>query len=349
MSTYQISNRAKQKTSLDKSLKNILLIGNSNNNNQSKVILNPSNIETARQMYGEDNDLFRAYKIAYETTKSPNIYTVNCPMTTDFIEIIDTIVHYNFDYIVPISIYIDDSFINPTNDKKTYFCNYYIERLGLVDSLTTLIMTDRPSYLYDSIDDYLINTRKMFKTYTNESMNVLEAHGSNMIFTLNNLDGIPFSHVLLAALLSINPYTKYPDSVPYRTHFDIDDFDINNPNISYFRYCENYNSCIIENLKNLRVVDDIYKWVMVDETIKHVIRTLDLEEYRGRLYSPYVKLQINTRIKKIMEEMTDVVFKQYTIKNIQFIKTAPAVGYISIELSIVPFGTLENIHIVMGV
>ena len=54
-------------------------------------------------------------------------------------------------------------------------------------------------------------------------------------------------------------------------------------------------------------------------------------------------------IKKIMEDMQDEVFKQYTIESIQFIKTAPAVGYISIELSIVPFGTLEKINIVMGV
>ena len=349
MSTYQISNKSNKKATLDRSKKNILLIGNANNNNQSKKILNPYNLETARQTYGEDNELFEAYRLAVEITNTTNVYTVNCPMTTDFIEIIDTIIHYNFDYIVPISIYIDDSFINPINDKKTYFCNYYIERLGLVESLTTLIMTDRPSYLYESIDSYLLNVRKMFRTYTNESQNVLEAYGSNMVFTLNNLNGTPYSHVLLAALLSVNPYTEYPNSVPFSTHFDIDNFDINNPNITYFKYCQNTNSCIIENLKNLRVTDDIYKWVMIDEAVKHVIRSLDLEEFRGRLYSPYVKLQINTKIKKIMEDMIDVVFKSYTIKNIQFVKTAPAVGYINIELSFVPFGTLENIHIVMGV
>lgn len=349
MSTYRIANKANKKQALDKSKKNILLIGSTNNNNQAKIILNPLNIESARQIYGEDNDLFNAYKLAHEITKTSNVYTVNCPMSTDFIEIIDTIVHYNFDYIVPINIYIDDSFINPTNDKKTYFCNYYMERLGLIESLTTLLMTDRPSYLYDSIDDYILSTRKMFKTYSNESSHILEAYGSNMIFVLNNLDDMPLSHVILAALLSVNPYTQYPNSVPFKTHFDLDDFDINNVNISYFKYCENTNSSVIENLKNLRTTDDIYKWVMVDETIKHVIKSLDLEEYRGRLYSPYIKLQINTKIKKIMEDMQDEVFKQYTIESIQFIKTAPAVGYISIELSIVPFGTLEKINIVMGV
>jgi hypothetical protein len=210
-------------------------------------------------------------------------------------------------------------------------------------------MTDRPSHLYGSIDDYILKTKKMFKTFSDESAYILEQYGSNMIFTLNNLQGIEYSNVLLAAILSINKFTEYPNSVPYKTHFDIDSFDLNNINFTYFKYCESTNSCTIENLKNLRVVDDIYKWVPVNETIKYVIKALNLDEYRGRLYSPYVKLQINTKINKLMENMKGVVYKQYFIESIQFVKTAPAVGYISIKISIVPFGTLERINIVMGV
>jgi hypothetical protein len=349
MSDYRIASKKSNKHVLDQSKKNILIIGSANSNTQAKLILSPLNIETARQIYGENNPLFNAYKLAYETTYDTNIYTVNCPMSTDFIEIIDTIINYNFNYIVPIDIYLDDTFINPVNDKKTYFCNYYIERLGAVDSLTTLLMTDRPSYLYESIDQYLSSTKRLLKQYKDESAHILERYGSNMIFVLNNLKDTPYSNVLAAGILSINPFTKYPNSVPFKTHFDIDDFDLNNADISYFKYCENTGSCTIENLKNLRIVDDIYKWVMIDETIKHVIRKLNLDEFRGKLYSPYVKLQINTKIKKIMEGMKDIVFKQYTVESIQFVKTAPAVGYISIKVSIVPYGTLERINIVMGV
>lgn len=349
MSDYKIANKAKKKQVLDPNKNNILIIGSSNNNNQSKVILNPANIETARQLYGEDNDLFRAFKLAYEVTKDSNIYTVNCPMSTDFIEIIDSIVNYNFNYIVPIDIFLEDTFINPINEKKTYFYNYYIERLGAVNNLATLIMTDRPSYLYESIDDYISATNKMFREYNNSSLHILEKYGSNMIFVLNNLSESYYSNVLLAATLSINKFTKYPNSVSFKTHFDIDGLDITNVNFSYYKYCENTNSCTIENLKNLRTVDDIYKWVLIDEAIKYVIRNLNLDEYKGKLYSPYVKLQINTKIQKILDSMKDVVFKQYTVESIQFIKTAPAVGYINIIVSIVPFGSLEKINIVMGV
>ena len=338
MSDYKIANKAKKKQVLDPNKNNILIIGSSNNNNQSKVILNPANIETARQLYGEDNDLFRAFKLAYEVTKDSNIYTVNC-----------SIVNYNFSYIVPIDIFLEDTFINPINEKKTYFYNYYIERLGAVNNLATLIMTDRPSYLYESIDDYISATNKMFREYSNSSLHILEKYGSNMVFVLNNLSESYYSNVLLAATLSINKFTKYPNSVSFKTHFDIDGLDITNVNFSYYKYCENTNSCTIENLKNLRTVDDIYKWVLIDEAIKYVIRNLNLDEYKGKLYSPYVKLQINTKIQKILDSMKDVVFKQYTVESIQFIKTAPAVGYINIIVSIVPFGSLEKINIVMGV
>lgn len=349
MSDYRVSNKAKKKQVLDPNKKNILIIGSSNNNNQSKIILNPANIETARQLYGEDNDLFRAYKLAYEITNDSNVYTVNCPMSTDFIEIIDTIVNYNFNYIVPIDIFLQDTFINPINEKKTYFCNYYIERLGAVDNLATLIMTDRPSYLYESMDEFLYTTNDIFDEYYAASAHILEKYGSNMVFVLNNLSESYYSNVLLAATLSINTFTKYPNSVSFKTHFDIDDLDVNNVNFSYYRYCENTNSCTIENLKNLRPTNDIYKWVLIDEAIKYVIRSLDLDDFKGKLYTPYVKTQINTRIKQIMESMKNIVFKQYTVESIQFVRTAPAVGYMNIKISFVPFGTLEKINIVMGV
>ena len=349
MADYRIANKAKRRQTLDTGKKNILIIGSSNNSSQSKIILNPVNIETARQLYGEDNDLFRAYKVAYEITNDSNIYTVNCPMSTDFIEIIDTIINYDFNYIVPINIFIDDTFINPINDKKTYFCNYYIERLGLVDNLATLIMTDRPSNLYDSIDDYILALKSSFREYKTASLHLLERFGSNIIFTLNNFNEYCYSNVLLAAILSINTFTKYPNPVSYKTHFDIDAIDLNNTDFTYFKYCENTNSSTIENLKNLNTEEDIYKWVLIDEMIKYVIRSLNLDDYRGKLYSPYINVQINTRVKKLLEDMKGVVFKDYAIGKIQFVKIAPAVGYINIELSVVPFGTLESINIVMGV
>ena len=349
MSTYRIADKSKVKKAVDSTKRNILLIGSANNNSQSKIILNPLNTATAKSIYGDNNPLFNAYKQTYEITNDTNIYTVNCPMSTDFIEIIDTIINYNFNYIVPIDIYLEDTFINPINNKETYFCNYYLERLGTIDNLATIIMTNRPSYLYESIDDFIVNTKDMFRKYKQSSLHILEKFGSNIIFTLNNLNESCYSNVLLAAILSTNTFIKYPNSVPFKTHFDIDGLDINDNNISYFKYCANTNSCTIENLKNLRLEDDIYKWVLVDEAIKYVIRSLNLDEYRGRLYSPYVKLQIDTRVKRLMEEMKGVVFKQYTIETIQFVKTAPAVGYINIKLSIVPFGTLEKINIVKGV
>ena len=350
MNTYSLSYTPKDnKGKLDRNKRNLLIIGSANNSSYSKIITNPMNFDAAVAIYGKNNPLVDSYKLAFDITKDTNIYLVNCPMITDFIEIIDTIMHYDFNYIVPIDIYIDDTFINPITEQKTYFCDYYMERLGLLESLSTLIMTDRPSYLYESIDAYLLQLKKAFKAYYNKSEYLLEKFGSNMVFVLNNLENIYYSNVILAALLSQNTFVEYLDSVPFKTHFDIDGFDLNNINFSYFKHHKANNTCTVENLKNLRTTDDIYKWVLIDETIKYVIRHLDLDEFRGRFYSPYVQLQIQTRIKSIMNNMQGVIFNQFFIESIRFIKTEPTAGYINIHLSIVPFGTVEKINVVMGV
>ena len=123
MSTYRIADKSKVKKAVDSTKRNILLIGSANNNSQSKIILNPLNTATAKSIYGDNNPLFNAYKQTYEITNDTNIYTVNCPVFTDFIEIIDSLVQYNFDFIVPIDIYLRDTFINPVTDKVTYFRN----------------------------------------------------------------------------------------------------------------------------------------------------------------------------------------------------------------------------------
>ena len=68
-------------------------------------------------------------------------------------------VHYNFDFIIPINIYLRDTFVNPINNKAVNFFAYYLERLGMTENRTTLIMTDYESSKYDSIDSYLADMR----------------------------------------------------------------------------------------------------------------------------------------------------------------------------------------------
>ena len=100
MSVNRVSTRA-----LDRNKRNILIIGKAQDYNKQKIIVNPINLRNAKDLYGEDSDLYKAYEISTNITNDTNVYTVNCPLFTDFIELIDEIVHYDFDFVVPLDIY----------------------------------------------------------------------------------------------------------------------------------------------------------------------------------------------------------------------------------------------------
>ena len=91
------------------------------------------------------------------------------------------------------------------------------------------------------------------------------------------------------------------------------------------------------------------KRVLIDLLIKYVVNKLDMSEFNGVLYNPYVQLQINNRVTKILEDMNGKIFQKYRINSITFNKVDLVSGDIIIDVTIVPFGLLENINIFIEV
>lgn len=333
---------------IDKTKKNILIVGKAKTNNKNKIILNPMTPEYAKQLYGESK-LYDAYKTAYDITNDKNIYTVNCQLFTDFIELIDSFVQYNFDFIIPTDIYLRDTFKHPITGKETYFFAYYLERLGLTENKTTLIMTDRQSDLYDSIDDYLLDMEQIYNTLFIKNMDIFNKYGQNLIFVLNNLLNNNLAHVFVGAALSIYDYKKYPVNINVPTYFDIDYIDVSNNSFCFHKHHTASNYTSIEQLNNNKVTNNIYKKVLIDLLIKYVVSQLDLSEFNGTLFNPYVKVQIDTKVKNTLDKMKGVVYSDYLIKQISFKSTGIGVGNIIIDLSITPFSLLETINIMMEV
>lgn len=349
MINYAVNSDTAKSYTIDRSKRNILIIGKGSTPNKNKIIMNPMTIKTAKQLYGENSDLFKAYKTAKEITGVNNIYTVNCQLYTDFIGLIDNLIHYDFDFIVPLDIYLRDTFINPITSKTTNFFAYYLERLGMTQNKTTLVMTDYASNLYESIDAYIKDMDRMYNTIYSNNSEILNRYGNNLVFVLNNLLDNKFAHVILAASLSVCGFDSYPNNINIPTYYDIDFMDISNKSFCFYKHHSVANTTSIEQLNNMSLVDNIYKRVLIDILIKHVVRKLDFSEFSGVLFNPYVKVQIDTKVKKIMDELNRYAFVSYTIKSISFVKTGIGVGTIMIDLSIVPFSTLETINICMEV
>lgn len=332
--------------------KKILIAGKASSSLKAREILNPLDKEEALSLYGE-GDLYKAYCMLYDLNV-PNIYTVNCFADSDYIRLLDKLIQYDFDYFVPLNIYLSDTFYNPIANKNEYYVSYFLSRLDSVDSLTTVIMTERHASLYEDFDQFMlsmINIENDFvNSYSFNKYSLLNKYGNNLNFVYNTLENIPFANVVLGALYCNRNYAQYFNSLnDMELVHHIDNSDVVGLRAMYFKYNSFKDDVTIENTFNFRQTDDIYSNALIDDTIKRVIKEVDLSEYKGRLYNPYLEMQIEMDVKKRLDNLKGRLFKDYNIESISFKKVDRTSGYIVVNYTIKPYGTLEDINIIMGV
>ena len=92
----------------DSTKNNILILGKANNHRERCNVINPRGLNNARALYGIDSDLYKTYAACYMITNEYNIYTSNCRTYNDFLTVMDLVLHYNFTFIVPTGLKMDD-------------------------------------------------------------------------------------------------------------------------------------------------------------------------------------------------------------------------------------------------
>ena len=339
----------------DSTKNNILLLGTADTYEERRNVINPRGLYNAAMLYGAKSELYKAYAQCLSITGEYNIFTVNCRTYSDYLNIVDSVLHYNFSYVVPMGLKLEDMFFNNLSNKHEYYIDYFMYLIEEYQCYTTIIMTSDNAKDYENVDKFLDHNDKVLKNYytntvkDNDNYALYSKNGSDIIFVLNNLEDVQYANAILAAQLSIEDYTMYPQEVEFKTYYDIYKSDVKNISCAYHKYNYLTNKSSIENLINMRLYEDVYKNALIDTMIKSVFRILDFDKYKGRLYNAYIKLQIQNTAKTILEELKGRYFKNYEIKNIGFVKTADTSGYIYIELLIMPYGFMEYIDVVMEV
>lgn len=332
--------------------KKILLVGPGVNSNKAREIIKPSSINEVLSLYG-NSDLYDAYNLLQNLNVS-NVYICNCFANSDYVRLMDKIIHYDFDFLVPVGIYFGDKFYNPIDDEDQYFIEYMLKQLSLVSSLTTIIMTEKHADLYEDFDHFTISMNDIetnfMDKYNYETSKFLDSYGNNLLFIYNNLKDIPFANVILAGLFSNRESSKYLPSLKMNEAiFDIDNIDVAGLRAMYFKNNFYTKDVTVENPFNFRKTQDIYSNALIDDIIKSTIKKIDLDSYKGKLYNQYTSLQIEASVNKTLKDLKGTLFKEYTINKIGFKKTEIAAGCVIIDFSIIPYGTLETINVIMGV
>ena len=339
----------------DHTKNNILLLGKADTYEQRCAVINPRGKKNAMDLYGANSELYDAYSACIDVTGEYNVFTVNCRTYLDFLTVMESILHYNFSYVVPMGIRLEDTFYNPSSKQYEYYINYFLYLIEKYQSMTTIIITNDHAKDYDTIDEYLAycnNSLNEYYKYTisNNANNILfERNGSDLVYVLNNLEDAKYANAILAGQLSIENFSIYPKNISLKTYYDIDKNDIENYSCCYHKYNYLLNSTSIDNLVNLRLANDVYKNILIDTMIKCILRKLNLDKYKGRLYNAYIKLQIQSSLKVELDNMIGLYFKDYKINNVGFVKTEMTSGYIYIELSVMPYGFMDYINVVMEV
>ena len=88
--------------------KKILIAGSSLSSYKAKEIVKPADKEEAFNLFGQSS-LYEAYETLFDLGVT-NVYLSNCYNRSDYLKLIDKVIHYDFDYFVPIDIFFRDTF-----------------------------------------------------------------------------------------------------------------------------------------------------------------------------------------------------------------------------------------------
>lgn len=334
-----VSNRLRTENSL-------VILGKANTDYLAGEIVYISSSDDIEKDFGVNSSLANSYNITKDLGVN-NVYLVNCYNESDYIKAIDKLIQYDFTYIAITDLYMSDKFYNSISKKSTYYLEFILSLFKSTNTTSTLIATDRHSSLYEDIDHYLYDMKDREYEFKNKLASL--SNSEDLIVTLNNIRNVAHSNIVLACMLLKAYPSEYPKNLSYSVEYDVDKRDLYGLNMVNFKFNHSSKDLGVENLINYRREEDIYKNVIINRVIKATISKLNFDKYKGLLFNTYVKIQIENEASTILNKLKGSMFKEYTLKDIKFIKTGLASGCICIAFSIIPYGTFDSLDIIMEV
>ena len=324
---------------------NMLIIGKGATDYSLKQISYETDYDEVLQRYGE-SDISKAFQIAYNMGVE-YIFVMNLKNSYDYFDVAEVIKQNDFTYIVPVSVYLSDTFTDSFKDgSKVSYVAYLLSLVSSIHNESVIIATDKHASLYEDMDAFIegqAGAESIFRRSCGGGMNM-----ENIIFIANNSVSNEFANVMLAAALCTSDIGAYPSNAFGEAIFDFDHFD-DVGNWAYFKsHIEKETT--VENLINF-LQRGPEKIVTVSRILKMIKREIDLSEFVGHSYSEYQRMRIERRLELYLGGLINYVIYNYKINSVKGYRDPDHRGCVTIinRFDVWPINCLDRCHVEIGV
>ena len=287
--------------------------------------------------YGEDSFFTEAWRLLKNRFAVGMVFVLNLDSWDDLKEEKELFRQEDFAYIVPIGLYMTDSYTDVFEDKLYYYSQFLVWMTE--HSLSTVIFTGQHATGFDTLTEYLDHEKKELEAVAG-SFKALRRN--NAVYVANCLYAYPYANVVLAGMLT-GDVGEYPAAGElYEACFDIDWCDV--PfDLVFFK--NNYLvDTSVENLMNFADSESCLKPVTVDRIIKYIARHWpDLDEFIGTGYTEYKATKIYERADSYLQSLVGWILYDYRIDNISHTVNIDSTVSIHLSYTLWPHFTTEKI------
>lgn len=314
----------------------ILLVGLGTNKFKLNEIVETTDLDYIKNNFGADSCFFKASVLAEKFGQNHDLYILNLDTWEDIKYQEEILLDLNFDYIVPLDLYIDDSYYDRYYQKKLTYSQLIL--LLLHKTITTMVLTGPHAKDYENLDAFLNSETERLDNVEYRFDNLRK---NGMIYVANILANYTYANVILATMLANTDYGEYPSSSILESPvFDIDYSDVSNRMV-YFK--SNYlTGTTVENLVNFDK-NYITRLVPVYKIIKYFyFHRADLDKFIGLAYTEYRKLKIQEELFKFLDSLVGWIIYKYELISITVVSNEYGSVDILLKYNIWPKFTTEK-------
>ena len=319
----------------------ILLLGIGSNKYKINEIFETDSLADIKKYYGEDSCFYDAYKTMIDFDHE-KVYIANLETWEDLQNISSQLVDYNFDYICPLDLYLDDEYYDDIRQKNLYHSQMLL--FYLTRNISTVIMTGKYAGAYEDLSSFLDDENLRIQK-ANAVFSTLRKE--NMVYVANNLLGYRRANVILACLLANADYAEYPGSNKLgSTIFDIDFSDVKNQ-LVFFKN-NHLTGTTVENLVNFSD-DNKKKLVTINKIMKyfHYHSPEQHEQFIGKTFTEYRRMKIEESLDDFLKNLVNWIIYKYQIISVTAMTSKDGTAEVYLKYDIWPKYSTERYRLEM--